>query len=102
METLKIKETDRVAALHQELKKVEVNFWETTPTGSNQVTCSVQGQAKLNQPIFATYEDHRMAMAFAPLAMYGTIEVEEPMVVVKSYPDYWKDLTHLGFVVQQL
>jgi len=43
-----------------------------------------------------------MAMAFAPLAMYGPIEVEHPMVVVKSYPDFWEDFKKLGFEIKQL
>lgn len=95
LETLKIKETDRVAALTNELAKVGVAFTELED-GS----CTVEGQARLleNVPQFATYEDHRMAMAFAPLAMIiDAVKVEEPNVVVKSYPDYWKDLASLGF-----
>ena len=43
-----------------------------------------------------------MAMAFAPLAMLGTIDLEEPMVVAKSYPDFYTDLTSLGFIVEEL
>jgi 3-phosphoshikimate 1-carboxyvinyltransferase len=50
-------------------------------------------------PAFDTYEDHRMAMAFAPLAMKGAIEINDPMVVVKSYPQFWEDLEVLGFEV---
>lgn len=96
LETLKIKETDRVNALYQELAKVGVDFIEQPDQ-----SCIVSGKAA--QPIeklsFATYEDHRMAMAFAPLAvLLEEFEVEEPLVVGKSYPDFWKDLEKLGFV----
>jgi 3-phosphoshikimate 1-carboxyvinyltransferase len=45
----------------------------------------------------ATYQDHRMALAFAPLALKVPIFIEEAMVVTKSYPDYWRDLEALGF-----
>lgn len=93
LETLKIKETDRVMALYNELKKVSVNFAEQ-PDG----TCNVNGTIHFeNTPQFPTYEDHRMAMAFAPLAMFHEVAIEEPKVVEKSYPDYWLDLEKLGF-----
>ncbi|MEM8906252.1 MAG: 3-phosphoshikimate 1-carboxyvinyltransferase [Bacteroidota bacterium] len=97
--TLKIKETDRVAALQEELSKVEVIFSETTLAQSDDVTCQVRGKAMVNQPRFATYEDHRMAMAFAPLALLGAIEVQDPMVVEKSYPEFWADFQQLGFII---
>lgn len=99
LETLKIKETDRVAALHDELKKVSVDFSETP--AKDDVHCKVKGQAVLNEPQFSTYEDHRMAMAFAPLAMFDNIKVTEPMVVVKSYPNFYKDLKKIGFEVKE-
>jgi 3-phosphoshikimate 1-carboxyvinyltransferase len=60
-----------------------------------------EGQANWeNTPRFATYEDHRMAMAFAPLALMAPIVIEEPEVVEKSYPDFWKDLQSIGFSVE--
>ncbi len=99
LKTLKIKETDRVMALQQELAKVSVDFKETVEN-----TCAVNGIAKLigSIPVFETYEDHRMAMAFAPLAMLlEAIDIEEPMVVVKSYPDFYKDFEALGFVCER-
>lgn len=101
LETLKIKETDRVAALNIELAKVGVDF-EEQADGS----CKVNSDSRVGRlggvrplaPRFSTYEDHRMAMAFAPLAMIiDEVKIEEPDVVVKSYPDYWKDLASLGF-----
>ncbi len=100
LRTLKIKETDRVQALQDELKKVEVTFWESKARQG--VSCQVKGKAMVEQPQFATYEDHRMAMAFAPLAMFGTIKIEEPMVVVKSYPEFYEDLKKLGFTVESV
>lgn len=98
LETLRIKETDRIAALHNELQKVHADFKEDL---HNPIYFHTQGKARVGAelPRFKTYEDHRMAMAFAPLAMLGPIQIEEPMVVVKSYPDFWKDLESLGFEV---
>jgi 3-phosphoshikimate 1-carboxyvinyltransferase len=93
LETLKIKETDRVNALYQELKKINVLF-EEQGDGS----CTVSGTATFrNTPQFSTYEDHRMAMAFAPLAMFHEVNIEAPEVVEKSYPDFWEDFEKLGF-----
>ena len=103
LETLKIKETDRVAALNIELSKVGVAFDEQAD-GSCKVSSNLNssvghlGGVRHLVPRFATYEDHRMAMAFAPLGMIlDEVQIEEPDVVVKSYPDYWKDLASLGF-----
>jgi 3-phosphoshikimate 1-carboxyvinyltransferase len=95
LKTLKIKETDRVAALYNELKKVGVAFEEQTD-GSCKI--SKKASSPTLPSSFATYEDHRMAMAFAPISMLvGAIQIEEPMVVGKSYPDFWKDFEALGF-----
>jgi len=104
LETLRIKETDRIEALQQELAKVEVAMSampaEEAPE-PGKLFFELSGQAKVaGSPTFATYEDHRMAMAFAPLAFLGRIAIEEPLVVEKSYPDFWKDLKTLGFEVK--
>lgn len=99
LRTLKIKETDRVMALSQELEKVGVDFQEIP--AKQGVSCKVTGTVTVDQPIFDTYEDHRMAMAFAPLAMFGAIEIKEPMVVVKSYGAFYEDLEKLGFEVEE-
>ncbi len=98
LETLRIKETDRIAALQTELQKVAADF-----APAKQDFFQTKGTARVGEepPVFATYEDHRMAMALAPLAIRGPIKIEDPMVVVKSYPDFWKDLEKLGFVVQE-
>ncbi len=95
LETLKIKETDRIQALKDELLKIQVFFMELPgrlSKTSNAINYLVEGKAVLDQPIFSTYNDHRMAMAFAPLALLGEIEIENPDVVVKSYSKFWDDL----------
>lgn len=104
LETLRIKETDRIAALQQELAKVNVEMNELPPGAAPEAGMlffEVKGRARVSKtPTFATYEDHRMAMAFAPLAFFGDVAIEEPAVVEKSYPDFWKDLKKLGFEVE--
>lgn len=102
LETLSIKETDRIAALKKELKKVGVSFVKLPPhfsanTGKQYFT--LEGKAEFSNDenlVIETYADHRMAMAFAPLAVLGTVFIEAPEVVRKSYPNFWKDLTLLG------
>ena len=103
LETLRIKETDRIAALQNELAKVQVWLSQLPAkfTGDpSREYFMIEGNATFTDtPTFATYEDHRMAMAFAPLAMLHPVAIEEPEVVVKSYPEYWNDLRQLGYVV---
>jgi len=104
LDTLSIKETDRIAALQNELKKVQVFFSKLPAKFSKKLDktfYSTEGKAVVENPTFATYEDHRMAMAFAPLAFFGKIKIENPMVVVKSYGDFYKDLETLGFVIEE-
>ena len=104
LETLRIKETDRIAALHDELEKVKVSFLEVaSPTfkDSEKEYFELNGKAQIDQPLFQTYEDHRMAMAFAPLAMFGEILIKDPFVVEKSYPEFWNDLVKLGFRLEE-
>ncbi len=103
LETLRIKETDRIAALQNELAKVQV-FLSKLPTRfakkSEKEYFMLEGKAVVEgSPVFQTYEDHRMAMAFAPLAMLGEVGIEEPKVVDKSYPAFWVDLKQLGFLI---
>lgn len=94
LETLKIKETDRVNALQVELAKIGVKLIEKNQT--YKLDCS---GLDLNKNItVATYDDHRMAMAFAPLALVMPgLEIEDHLVVEKSYPDFWKHLEIAGF-----
>jgi len=102
LETLRIKETDRILALQNELAKVQVRMEEASAPIDERNWFSVDGTANLDtQPKFETYEDHRMAMAFAPLAILGSIKIEEPMVVRKSYPHFYEDLEKLGFQVKR-
>ena len=103
LETLRIKETDRIAALQKELGKVQVSLMKLPDRFSKKKEKEyfmLEGKAIVEgTPVFQTYEDHRMAMAFAPLAMLGEVGIEEPKVVDKSYPTFWEDLKGLGFVV---
>lgn len=97
LQTLYIKETDRIAAMQNELKKLDVAFYQDSVQAN---TFVVEGQAAFRMtPEFATYEDHRMAMAMAPLAILNPIVIKDPGVVVKSYPAFWSDLESLGFEV---
>jgi 3-phosphoshikimate 1-carboxyvinyltransferase len=86
LHTLKIKETDRLQALKTEIEKLggEVAITNSTlhlkPAKKLNANCSI-----------ATYNDHRMAMAFAPLSLLVPIAIEDPAVVSKSYPTFWKD-----------
>jgi 3-phosphoshikimate 1-carboxyvinyltransferase len=97
LETLKIKETDRIVALQNELRKIGVSFQETS---SQTYQLDTSGLDLTATPVIATYEDHRMAMAFAPIALVlPQLFIEEPDVVQKSYPAFWKDLATKGFVV---
>jgi 3-phosphoshikimate 1-carboxyvinyltransferase len=97
LETLSIKETDRIGALKTELAKVGVSFAKLPPHFSkkqpDKTFYSLENKAHWIEPVrFDTYGDHRMAMAFAPLGMLGPVEMANPDVVVKSYPGFWKDL----------
>ena len=102
LETLRIKETDRIAALQNELAKVGVSLSKLPARfakKSGKEYFMVEGKAVVEgSPVFQTYEDHRMAMALAPLAMLGEVGIEDPEVVEKSYPRFWEDLRGLGFV----
>ncbi len=92
LHTLPIKETDRLAAMKAELEKCAVQVTITDES----LEVHPRKDALVSATI-STYNDHRMAMAFAPLALCVPLTVEDPMVVEKSYPDFWKDLESLGF-----
>ena len=97
LKSLRIKETDRIAALQQELKKTGIVLNEIKP---GEVEFS--GKFTFPDQRIATYNDHRMAMAFAALAVIGEkIEIADPEVVEKSYPEFWKDLKKMGFIVSE-
>lgn len=102
LKTLRIKETDRIFALNKELSKVEGSFTHSK-TVKEEEYYEIGPQIKFSTgviPRFETYKDHRMAMAFAPLALLGPIQIEKPEVVSKSYPAFWEDLKSLGFEIQ--
>lgn len=100
LHTLRIKETDRVAALENELAKL--GYEVSDHMADNTVVMTYEG-GKTNgvtDPVIATYKDHRMAMAFAPLCLVlGNININDPAVVSKSYPNYWEDLKKAGFII---
>ncbi|WP_276978589.1 3-phosphoshikimate 1-carboxyvinyltransferase [Flavobacterium filum] len=92
--TLKIKETDRLEALKNELSKFGANVSVTNDS------LTLEPSEKINKKISVkTYQDHRMAMAFAPLALKTPISIEEAEVVSKSYPTFWDDLEKFGFQI---
>ena len=97
LQSLKIKETDRIAALKNELKKLGYVIKEENDSILmwNGERCEPE-----ETPVIATYEDHRMAMAFAPaIISHPTMQIADPQVVTKSYPGYWKDLKQAGFQI---
>ena len=95
LQSLKIKETDRMAALIAEMRKLGIVL--TEEEGSI-LTWMGRRCKKDDQPAIDTYEDHRMAMAFAPTALrLQELRINQPEVVSKSYPQFWKDLTAAGF-----
>ena len=94
LHTLKIKETDRLEALKNELTKLGANVSVTNDS------LTLEPSEKINKNIsIKTYQDHRMAMAFAPLALKVPIIIEEAEVVSKSYPTFWDDLKSVGFTI---
>ncbi|GAA4788324.1 3-phosphoshikimate 1-carboxyvinyltransferase [Olivibacter ginsenosidimutans] len=100
LETLKIKETDRILALQQELAKFSITLNEEDLGTYHLDTTSRTNPASVK---IKTYEDHRMAMAFAPLAIvFKELIIEEPKVVGKSYPTFWEHLAkaNFGYVLQ--
>lgn len=95
VQTLAIKETDRMSALQSELSKVGIRIIKS----DDEFDYAQSGKVKIKDPIFDTYEDHRMAMAMAPLAIISPIYINNPKVVTKSYPNFWNDLVTLGFTI---
>ena len=87
IESLKVKETDRIIALQNELAKLGTKLEEVEENCKYLLTPSL---TLLTPTSIHTYDDHRMAMAFAPLALLMNIVIEDPDVVVKSYPSFWK------------
>ena len=97
LHTLKLKETDRLLALKREIEKFEVDC----VTISNQ-SITLKNNSKLKSGVsINTYDDHRMAMSFAPLSMINPIIIINPEVVSKSYLNFWNDLESLGFKISK-
>ena len=103
LQSLKIKETDRIVALQAELSKLGYSvgcsdcemWWDGVPPVGTPSRCTEQ--------LIDTYKDHRMAMAFAPCALHlGSITINDPDVVAKSYPGFWRELQKFGFDLESL
>jgi 3-phosphoshikimate 1-carboxyvinyltransferase len=92
LESLRIKETDRIVALQQELRKIGADLVEASPSTWK----LIPSKALPSKVSIKTYKDHRMAMAFAPLATLMDVEIENPAVVRKSYPTFWDDVKSFG------
>lgn len=95
LQTLKIKETDRLIALSNELTKLGAEISIT----QNSLYLSSRKEIASNVTI-ETYQDHRMAMAFAPLALLVPLKIKDGDVVTKSYKNFWNDIERLGFVMK--
>lgn len=96
LHTLRIKETDRIEAIKNELAKFGV---EVQVDGD---ICTIEGQSVPSKQGIQTYEDHRMAMAFAPMVMLQPqLMIHEPEVVEKSYPEYWDHLKQVGIRITE-
>ena len=98
LHTLKIKETDRLVALQKELKKLGA----TIQIEEASLTLAARKTDITQEVRIETYEDHRMAMAFAPLAIKVPIQIENPEVVVKSFPEFWSVWKELGISLEEV
>ena len=99
LESLKIKETDRVLALREQLPKIGGELIEIEANYKYRVTAIHYPLSTIHSPTtIKTYDDHRMAMAFAPVGVKMPIEILEPRVVDKSYPSFWEDLRKVANV----
>ena len=100
LKSLRIKETDRIAALKTEIAKLGYVLDD-----SQEGVLSWDGTKcePMAEPVIDTYEDHRMAMAFAPACiMFPGLKIDNPGVVSKSYPNFWNDLRKVGFQIEEI
>lgn len=97
LESLRIKETDRITALQNEIKKIGASLNEPI-TGKWILT---PGKFPNHELTIETYHDHRMAMGFAPWATLCDLKIKNPEVVNKSYPGFWEDMRAVGFTMQE-
>ena len=96
LHTLKIKETDRLQALKIELTKLGATISVTNDS------LTLEQSENINPNVsISTYQDHRMAMSFAPLALKVPIVIENAEVVSKSYPAFWEDCKQFGFILEE-
>jgi 3-phosphoshikimate 1-carboxyvinyltransferase len=102
LKTLKIKETDRISALQNELAKFGAEISEPEHgelAWNGKINFNIQSK----EPVIETYHDHRMALAFAPMALAGfPVKINDSTVITKSYPGFWKDLKTVGFSVSEV
>tara|TARA_R110002049_G_scaffold308754_1_gene513934 strand:+ start:77570 stop:78796 length:1227 start_codon:yes stop_codon:yes gene_type:complete len=96
LHTLKIKETDRLVALKTEIEKLGGKLTITDKSLHLSASSTINNMVPI-----ATYNDHRMAMAFAPLALKTSLIIEDAEVVSKSYPTFWEDLETIGFEISK-
>lgn len=99
LQSLKIKETDRIAALINEMKKLGYVIAETSDSVLewNGERCEEAADTSID-----TYDDHRMALAFAPIAFKQSVTINHPQVVSKSFPSFWNDLKAVGFGIEEI
>lgn len=101
LQSLRIKETDRIASLNNEISVFGFSIVEENPTLWSLVKHSEDVSFPVNH-VVNTYDDHRMAMSLAPLCLLtNKMMVEDPEVVKKSYPGFWKDLESVGFIIHR-
>lgn len=99
LHTLRIKETDRIEALKKEMRKLG---FVVESNESNDLIWNGERCDPMPHPVIMTYEDHRMALAFAPAAIkFPGLRIDTPTVVTKSYPRYWEDLKRAGFKIEE-
>ena len=99
LQSLRIKETDRVEALVRELGKLGYDLKQDS---ASEISWDGKRRPIEKVPAIDTYEDHRMAMAFAPVACcIPELVINDPQVVSKSYPDFWKDMQKAGFSISE-
>jgi len=97
---LQVKETNRIKAMQNELKKLDVSF---TKDSDNWKLNPASEKPKGNDIVFDTYKDHRMAMCLTSLAIpFGEVIIDDPLTVTKSYPEFWDDIKKIGFEVETL
>jgi 3-phosphoshikimate 1-carboxyvinyltransferase len=101
LSTLKVKETDRVQALINELAKIGIQLKAEYVEGDILLHYYEDQEIDLTYPPeFSSYHDHRMALAFSLLSLIAPVIIEDPQVVQKSFPDFWEEMNRLGMEIQ--